>query len=140
MPRKRSKKPKDKRTPKKEKSKKVSKPVQEDFPLKEYGLGLLEGFMKADTDVIAVAYRVPTGHIANDDAIRKYRSEAIATLQRVAKSRSYTLSVQHIHFKALPLGEETIIKAFGSLRDSMEYKRETRTEASRDGLFEEIKV
>jgi len=111
---------KRKSSKKNEKKKKINERVPEAempktqalFSEEQYGLSLMESFMKSDMDMIAIAYRVPTGDMGREDVTRRYRSQMISALQTLGKRRGLVISVQHIHFRALPIGEDTIIKAF----------------------------
>ncbi len=140
MPRKRgSKKGKKQENKPKVQKLKVKPSSKKEFPLEEYALGLLEGFMRAEGDIIAVAYRLQTAQIGNEDIMREYKSRAIEAVTKLARSRGLTMSVQHIHFKAMPVGNETLIKAYANKADSIE-SRSRRRQESNDPFFGNIEV
>lgn len=85
--------------------------------LEGYGLSVMQSFMKADEDIIAIAYKVNTGHVGREEIVNKYKNTMITALQRKAREKGYMVSVEKIIFNCLPLGEDTLIKAFATLKD-----------------------
>lgn len=88
-----------------------------DLDVETYGLNTLHSFMKARDDIITIAYRVPTTNLTKDGLVTKYRSQMISAIQNFARNRGQIISVQHIHVDALPLGSETLIKAWALMDD-----------------------
>jgi hypothetical protein len=80
--------------------------------LGSYGLSIMQSFMKTNEDVFAIAYRVNTSNMGKEDIINKYKSTMMTALQRKARERGYLASAEKIIFDCLPLGEDTLIKAF----------------------------
>jgi hypothetical protein len=106
---------KEKKAPKKAPSKKAQEAI---FSEEQYGLDLYHGFMRSDEDVIAISYRVNTGNIAKEEIVNKYKSQMISALMKVGRRRGVTIPVQQIRFQALPLGEDSIIKAYALVRSA----------------------
>lgn len=87
------------------------------FSDEQYGLDLYHGFMRSDEDVIAISYRVNTGNIAKEDIVKKYKSQMISALMKAGRKKGLSIPIQQIKFQALPLGEDSIIKAYALMRN-----------------------
>lgn len=111
--------PRVRRKKRKEKKPSKSDPSQKEAiaSFETYGLDRLQSFMRAREDIIAIAYRVPTENLAKDGHVAKYRGELILSIQKLGQSRGQTISTQHIHIDALPLGHETLIKAWALMKN-----------------------
>jgi len=90
---------------------KTSVPTGKDeFPLETWALDVMSSFMRSNEDIIAVAYRIPTGQLGREDIINKYKSRIMTALQQAGRNKGLVLPVEHIEFKCLPLGDETLLK------------------------------
>ena len=112
MPRERRKKKKETKVPKSKPA-----PKEELTPLEACSLDQYHSFMKAHDDIIAISYQVPTANLAKDGLVSKYRGEMITAIQNFARKKGQIVSVQHISIDVLPMGSETIIKAWAHMRD-----------------------
>lgn len=88
-----------------------------DFNLEKYGLDIMQSFMKSDEEILAICYRVNTGNVGKEDIVNKYKNTMITALQRKAREKGYMVSVEKIIFNCLPLGEDSLIKAYAPLKN-----------------------
>ena len=114
------------------KSLQVSK---QEYKLEDWALSIQEGFMKANESIIAVAYRIPSGDIGNEDIMTKYKSEARDAVANLGREKGLTISVQHIHFKALPLGSHTLMKAYAEKKNAIESRMKKKEERDENDPF-----
>ncbi len=133
MPRGRKKRKKEAKVPK-------SKPAQKEelTPLEACSLDQYHSFMKARDNIIAISYRVPTANLAKDGLVAKYRGEMITAIQKYGRNRGQIISTQHISIDVLPMGSETIIKAWALVKD-VEGKTRGRDSGPGDPLDWSIK-
>jgi len=68
---------------------------------------------------MVIAYRVPTSTIANEDIIRRYKSEMIRAIDLAGRNAGYIPDLNKVIIKALPFGTETVIKAYYKLSDAI---------------------
>ncbi len=119
----RGKRKKEKKSKSKSESQETNKSrSQENLPTSHisgeiYGLDTFHSFIRAREDIIAISYRVPTEKLAKEGIVARYKGQMITAIQNHARNRGQIISVQHIHIEALPMGEETYIKAWAQMRN-----------------------
>ena len=74
-------------------------------------------FIRNDEDVVIVVYEVPTMRLTNEDQIRNWKLGLETALVSTANKRRLIITRDKFHFKALPQGEITLLKAFFRMND-----------------------
>ena len=95
-------------------------------------LEYVANFLKTRENVIIIAYKVPTEHVAKEDVVRKYRSEMINALQRTGLRKGVTAPLSAIHIDALPAGDFTYIKGWFRLIDAQGKPAEKERERAKE--------
>jgi len=98
------------------------KTVEEVF--EGYSVSDMRNFSKTDSDSYIIIYRVPTGHLGDEEVMKHYRSKMISALQNLGRTKGVIINVPNMKFGVFPDGANSLVKAFCYKKDTAKGRAE----------------